>query len=395
MDLDRVVRIAALALIPALGVGLWLARSPSPGPDGANADSASDIVRVGAARNGAKAASAQEPLGLPATGATSELGKAVSERGEAALAQRDDATRAQHDATRAQRDATRAQHDGTRAQRDGTPTPESDENKPATPKVRPIPKRHAGSTARRAAVDLPLAVNPVEISPRHGGGSGKPVRPRRDDCGGIEARAITASPDPEWAFASLSPAPGESAKLRRVGDRIGGYRVDAIEWDRVWLAGGGGRCAAVLHQVVLQPGTDAPGLEDDGDGATEPWRLGRELAHAIEERGDGRFVVDDGVLDGLFARGTALLSGITLTPRVTSETVRGVAIEGVREGSLLGHLGVENGDVLVRLADVAPSTSAAIADALKAARRERRLLATLERAGKARELSLVARSVAQ
>src|SRR5687768_4280746 len=103
----------------------------------------------------------------------------------------------------------------------------------------------------------------------------------RGACGGLEARVISVGDDPEWTFASIAKGPGEAARLQRVGDRVGAWRVAAIEWDRVWVQAGGPRCALELRQGVGTPSgaRRAPDAESD---RPPPWLVPETIAGAIE-----------------------------------------------------------------------------------------------------------------
>ncbi|MCC6901070.1 MAG: hypothetical protein IT377_18975 [Polyangiaceae bacterium] len=229
-----------------------------------------------------------------------------------------------------------------------------------------------------AATNLPLAEHPRS----------RPARaPRaRGSCGGIEVRLITESADPGWAFASLSPAAGERAVIRRVGERIGGYRVDRIEWDRVWLSGGGGRCAASLHFGAR----DGEGMPDARD-KREPWRLSGEMVNGIEKLTETHFAVDRGLVPAIYQQAGRLLAGVSIEPLRTDADAVGFELGEVRTDSLLERLGVETGDRVLAIDDTPARDLDALVRALGAARERERLVAKLERRGEAFELRVTLR----
>ncbi|MCB9582351.1 MAG: hypothetical protein H6717_35275 [Polyangiaceae bacterium] len=248
----------------------------------------------------------------------------------------------------------------------------------------PAPDQQKKPKPARAARDLPIATPKAAAKPR----ARKPSQ-----CGGVEVHAITASVDPKWAFASLSPEPGEPAHLRQPGDSIGSWRVDKIEWDRVWLRSGAGRCAVTLSDgaregAELGKKLGNKGLVFEAAPEVEPWRVPGEIANAIESDGDGRYSIERAMVKPLFDRGGALMSGIELTPEIRAEQVVGVSIGGIREDSLLERLGVESGDVLMSLDDKPCTTLQAVVDALLGAREADRLVARLERQGQPFELEV-------
>jgi general secretion pathway protein C len=337
---ERAIRWTALGLMLAVAIALfWFGRAePEPEAD--------------------LAASAQ-PVSTPFDTAdgSSGLARELAERGESALAKKT------------------------------PPPPESSGDQPAQPKPRP--------TQAQAARDLPSADDPLGDSRP---GSGSAARPR-GPCGGIEVRAITTSPDPDWAFASLAEGEGLPAAISRIGARIGSYRVAKIEWDRVWLSSGGGRCAVSLNEGAragMERSADAGvvfPMPLDEDPRPPPWRLPRELAYAIEKKDVDHFLIEAAMIKPLFARAPELLDGVTLTPVEREETVVGVALDGIQEGSLLHHFGIESGDVLLKLDQEICASLAAVQRALAAAQKAERLMVTLERAGRRRELLIEAQRV--
>ena len=252
----------------------------------------------------------------------------------------------------------------------------------ATPKSNAAPSAPRAPSAPPAdavaATNLPLAERAHD----------RPARaPKtRGSCGGVEVRLITDSPDPSWAFASLSPSSGERAVIRRVGERIGGYRVDRIEWDRVWLSGGGGRCAASLHFGAR----DGDGMPDARD-KREPWRLSGEMVSGIEKLGETHYAVDRGLVPAIYQQAGRLLAGLSIEPvRRDADTV-GFELGEVRADSLLERLGVETGDRVLAIGDTPARDLDALIGALAAARDQSRLVARLERQGEAFELRVTVR----
>jgi hypothetical protein len=262
----------------------------------------------------------------------------------------------------------------------------------AKPRVAP-----SGTPAMEPPRDSVAATNlPLASSPR---ATAKPIRPPapKGSCSGVEVRLITESADPAWAFASLSPAPGERAVIRHVGERIGDFRVSKIEWDRVWLTGNGGRCAASMHLGAREANEDVTGargrrrLPPDERRAAAPWRLSGELSNGIEKLTETSFAVDKGLVPAIFDQAGALLAGVRIEPVRDQDAVVGFELGEVRADSLLERLGVETGDRVLAI-DATPARDlASIVKALAAARERDLLVASLERGGERFELRVTAR----
>jgi type II secretory pathway component PulC len=329
MNLDRFGRTLALVLLPVVGIAVYFA----PRPDPAQTDAAPSALPDPAG------------IGIPPSEA-SPLGKALNERGEAALA--------------------------PSGALPGAPAPP-----PPRPRSADVPSKTA-----QVARDLPLAQ--AEDAPHPSSPRVRKPSVALGPCGGVTVRGITDSPDPDWAFAMLAPMPTERAKISRAGDAIGSYRVQSIEWDRVWLRGAGGRCAVRLAEGAREAAEavgDEPALVDPGlTGASEPWRLSREMSNAIEVVGV-TVRVEAGVVDALFERGAQWISGVKVIPKRETERAVGVVFDGVQEGSLLHHVGIRSGDLLRTLDSTPAESLARIGEALLAARKEKRVLLELQRDG--------------
>jgi hypothetical protein len=209
----------------------------------------------------------------------------------------------------------------------------------------------------------------------------------RGPCGGLEARLISLGDDPEWTFASIAPAPFEPARISRVGDRIGAWRVAAIDWDRVWIQSGGPRCALKLHEGLREGAEAAGGLDAQSDRAP-PWQVPEAIAEAIEKRSETEFRLTRSGLSAIFETRGALLSGVRLVPVKKAEHELAIQLEYVPLDSLLERLGLQSGDLLVSLNGARCVTPAAALDALTRARESDRLVARLERNGESFEIEI-------
>lgn len=152
-------------------------------------------------------------------------------------------------------------------------------------------------------------------------------------CPGVRADVVVGAADPTIAFAALQVR-GKRV-LRRRGDDAGGMRVLAVGTDRVWLEGGGRTCQARVGappRAAEVPGEPSPGLE-------------RELAGRVKRLSATEYQLDRSVLDGMLDAQPALLE-VKAVPEREGNRVVGVRILGVRAGSPLSMLGLENGDRL-------------------------------------------------
>lgn len=225
------------------------------------------------------------------------------------------------------------------------------------------------------------------------------LTPAPGACGGLVVRLITSSVDPSWSFASIAAGPNDAARLHHVGDRIGPWRVGAIEWDRVWLLDGGVRCAATLHEGLRGvDGAIGSGTKDSGlVAAVAPspaWQVPAEVALGIQKRSETELLIDPRAVDRIFAQGAELLAGTRLDPVQEAGAVVGVELGSIASGSLLDRLGIAPGDVLQALDQQRVDSLEGIIASLRAARTRGALVALLNRGGEPFDLEVEERALA-
>ncbi len=179
-------------------------------------------------------------------------------------------------------------------------------------------------------------------------------------CDVAKAMMIVASDDPEWSFATLAGSDGKTT-MRRKGDEISGYTVFFIGdlraderrasderrvWDRVWLQNGSSRCQievggkAPVKAVAAAPAAEAA-PKKSGKG-----KVPEEIASKIHKVSDNEFNVERAVIDNILENQADLMRSARIVPEKEGDKVVGIRLFGIRADSLLGTLGIENGDRL-------------------------------------------------
>lgn len=183
------------------------------------------------------------------------------------------------------------------------------------------------------------------------------------DCDAAKALLIVASEDPHWSFAALEGPDGKS-QLRRQGDEINGHTVFFIGdlrtdeqkqdgrreiFDRVWLqSSSGARCQirvggkAPVKQAAAAPAAEKPAT---------PSRRGKsrvppEIAEKIHKVSETEFNVERSAIDSILENQGELMRSARIVPEKEGDKVVGIRLFGIRPDSLLGTLGLENGDRL-------------------------------------------------
>lgn len=174
------------------------------------------------------------------------------------------------------------------------------------------------------------------------------------DCGGVAAHVITESTDPTWSIAVLQ-APGETVgKMRRVGDAVGDKQVAYIGYNpvknspSVWLLNAAQLCQVSLFAMSQPapppsaPAEAAPAAPKKDSGGGVP----AEIADKIKKISDTEFHIDRTVVDKILEDQAQLMRSARIVPEQKDGKVLGIRLFGIKNDTLLGKLGLVNGDRL-------------------------------------------------
>lgn len=178
-------------------------------------------------------------------------------------------------------------------------------------------------------------------------------------CDGIAAFIITESTDPLWSVAALQGSGEPRPRMRRVGDDVAGKKVEFIGYNpledspAVWLSGSGALCQVVLFRAQEVPGPAAPASPAPAAAQPAPPPPSRgaakvppEIASKIQKVSDTEFSIDRSVVDSILERQAELMKSARIVPEQKDGKVLGVRLFGIRPDTLLGTLGLQNGDRL-------------------------------------------------
>jgi general secretion pathway protein C len=221
------------------------------------------------------------------------------------------------------------------------------------PNLRPGQGKPVGSRDTSAAAIL--ARNPFDSTtgPLIGGRERPPEAPAGGEdgdaaCEGVRVVLISSSDDPSWSFAAIAEG-AQRPILRRLGDAVAGYSVDAIGRDRVRLASGVRSCLAALgERLVAGKGGGSEGSSDNlRNSRPAEGGLPSDIAARIRKIGDREIEIDRSVIADVMEKQGELLGRVRVVPQTDGAgKTTGLRVSGVRPGSLLGTLGIENGDQL-------------------------------------------------
>lgn len=189
-------------------------------------------------------------------------------------------------------------------------------------------------------------------------------------CAGVTIFILTESNDPLWSFAAIK-GPGDSgAKLRRVGDSVGDQKVAYIGFNpttavpTLWLEGSSSLCQAALFGV--EPPPPAPKAEEAAEGSEGSEEEGEEkgdkdskkasaraidpdIKSKIKKISDTEFEIDRSAVEKILADQTQLMRSARIVPEQQDGKTVGIRLFGVRPDTLLGTLGLKNGDRLEQI----------------------------------------------
>ena len=229
------------------------------------------------------------------------------------------------------------------------------------------PPRHAAAPFHTTSASAILARNPFDstaypFDPLENG----PDPPDDDPdpwhappCDGVKVRAIVDSSDPDFSFAALEDAKLPHDVLRRRGGDVAERTVAFIGWDRVWLRIDGRLCQASMFTPAPPPEARpfAPAHPVLGDAGAP---LDPTIAKGIEKVSATSYRIDRGIVPRILEH-QAELARPQIAP-VQSGGKGGVRLSGIKPESLLGELGIENGDVLLSVNGIDVTNTSALVE---------------------------------
>jgi general secretion pathway protein C len=159
---------------------------------------------------------------------------------------------------------------------------------------------------------------------------------------------------PEWSFAAIAGTDDGKTMLYREGSQVDGSRVLAVYPSSVVVGKTGGACQLLMFEEdengvrarpVAVPQRTTPTRSAIAD-ARKAGLSDEELTDGIEKISDTRFNIQRSLVDKVLANQGSLMRTARVIPHEENGRVVGVKLYGIRRTSLLGRLGIRNGDML-------------------------------------------------
>ena len=200
---------------------------------------------------------------------------------------------------------------------------------------------------------------------------------------------------PQWSFATLDVGAGDPM-LYREGAKVEGKEVAGIYPKAIFLREGNGRLCSVTMFVAdkgKKSGAKRPKRpREEPDEAPKPpkRRAGKmpieELEQNIQKVSDTKYNVNRSLIDKVLANQAELMRSARIVPHEQNGQVVGVKLYGIRRKSLLGQLGLQNGDLLKTINGYDMSSPDAALEAYTRLRSAGDLTVSVTRRGRAMNL---------
>lgn len=179
-----------------------------------------------------------------------------------------------------------------------------------------------------------------------------PSRPAPTCTGKLRLVGSVMSPGyPEWSFAAITGTSDGKTMLYREGSDVDNSRVVSVLASSVVVSGSSGACRLLMFGEEEGAPTRPPAPVEKSTPARDP--TGRnagltdaELDDGIEKISDTKFNIQRSLVDKALANQGSLMKAARVIPHEENGRVVGVKLYGIRRTSLLGRLGIRNGDML-------------------------------------------------
>ena len=197
-----------------------------------------------------------------------------------------------------------------------------------------------------------LTLEPVEQVAEAPTGEWDPTQPAPECDNKLRLVGAVVNPvDPAWSYAAIAGDEGKTL-LYRKGSNVDGSFVLAVRPSSVVVQpAGGGACEVAMFEEkeaeAKKP--QAPRVAertarrafDRNGGLTN-----EEMDQGIQKISDTRFRIERSLVTKVLSNQGSLMKAARVIPHEENGRIVGVKLYGIRRSSLLGKLGIRNGDML-------------------------------------------------
>lgn len=201
-----------------------------------------------------------------------------------------------------------------------------------------------------------LTLEPVAEATPGAAPSGEwdPTQPAPPCAGKLRLVGAVVNPtDPDWSFAAIAGNEGKTMLYRR-GSNVDGSFILAVHAASVVVqSSGGGTCELSMfaEEEAGQASTPTPmasavRASNAASNARNAGLSDDDLNEGIEKVTDTKFNIQRHVVDKVLANQGSIMKTARVIPHEENGRVVGMKLYGIRRTSLLGKLGIRNGDML-------------------------------------------------
>ena len=180
-----------------------------------------------------------------------------------------------------------------------------------------------------------------------------PSGPQPPCDGSMRLVAAVAHPiNDAWSVAGIVGAAGK-ALMYRAGQSVDGREIVEVRYHTVVMRQGGSLCQIAMFSEGEETARPAVAVAPTAPTPARPARPEREgaisndaMESGITRVSDTNFNIQRSLVDSVLENQAALLSAARIIPHEENGRTVGVKMYGIRRNSLLGRLGVQNGDML-------------------------------------------------
>jgi general secretion pathway protein C len=199
------------------------------------------------------------------------------------------------------------------------------------------PVSSSSPSVTSAALPVSVSAVPLTLAPEPSALPSEILDPLSwPPCEGVQVMVVSESGDPWWSMTTLRKGGEPRGRLHRVGDDVAGRQVAFIGFNprqqvpSVWLEGRGAPCQSSLFREV-------PALAASPQAVLKP-RIQRDSETDLR--------IDRAVVEKTLEDPSAAVRSVRVVPERKDGTFLGLRLFGIRPTSLLGTLGLRNGDRL-------------------------------------------------
>ena len=165
--------------------------------------------------------------------------------------------------------------------------------------------------------------------------------------------AIYSPRHQDWSFAAMSTT-GGVPMLYRPGQSVGSDVLVSVFPEAVFMRQGGRRtCSLALFRKPLpegsQPVASNPGIAEaqpEPETMASPSPEGDPLQPGITRVSETQYSIARTTLDSVLSNQAALMRAARVVPHEENGQTVGIKLYGIRRNSILGQLGLQNGDMI-------------------------------------------------